>query len=105
MVAIVPRKLGRIARQQLDKRWLLAATLNTHRYNHPLDYLVVWQKGPSVELQNRDEWNNEYAVIFQRKTGCIEQLALDSAEASDDAYNDGNTPEEAVDIELSYWTE
>lgn len=62
-------------------------------------------EGSSVELKNRGEWNNEYAGIFQRKTGCIGQLALDSAESSDDAYNDGHTPEEAVGIELSYWTE
>ena len=50
-------------------------------------------------------WNVRYAMIMKKVCGCSFEFAYDSAVASDDSFNDGETPDEAVAIEMSYWEE
>lgn len=51
----------------------------------------------------RDDWNAEYARIMVDR-GILEQESAEYfADEADDAYNDGETPEDAVDLELACW--
>lgn len=52
---------------------------------------------------DRKTWNKEFADIIERKAAVSREFAEDAAEASDDSFNDGLTPSEAVDEELSCW--
>lgn len=54
---------------------------------------------------DRKEWNAEYAKHFVESGAVDQDLAGELAEAATDEFNDGMTPKEAVDSELSYWAE
>ena len=55
--------------------------------------------------KSRFLWNWAYARIIRKKTKCSRAFAWEAARAADDSFFDGETPEDAVDIELSYWEE
>ena len=54
---------------------------------------------------DRGEWNDEYAKIISEIAGLDEKDAMYFAGCADDAFSDGDTPQDAVDSELSYWGE
>lgn len=56
-----------------------------------------------ANLAPREEWNLEFVEIISKLVDIDGELALQIAEASDDAYNDGVAPEEAVYSELDHW--
>ena len=54
---------------------------------------------------NRYNWDAEYARLFV-KSGAVEYAdAVALADAATDEFENGLSPEEAVDSELSYWSE
>lgn len=54
---------------------------------------------------DRDEWNSRYAAEMMRRADIDAATATASAAASDDAFAEGEDPEEAAAEELSYWTD
>lgn len=55
---------------------------------------------------NKQEWIQKFATLLNEKTEIGMAYALSAAEtAADDVFEDGDTPEEAVENELSYWGE
>jgi hypothetical protein len=55
---------------------------------------------------SREAWNIEFVAIF-RAIGVevSHDMAWGAADANDDAFNDGMTPEDAVQGELENWTD
>ena len=52
---------------------------------------------------NRNEWNRLFAERMCELVDVPYSFALASAAVSDDAFNDGETPEDAVATEIDYW--
>lgn len=48
-------------------------------------------------------WNVCVALLFWHKAGVPLHGAWQLARSADDAFNDGMTPEEAFESEVSYW--
>ena len=71
---------------------------------------------PPIKLNNYFEdkaivklwwWRIQYCWIMWQACGCNTPIDFTwgCATSSDDAYEDGMSPEEAVDSEMSYWGE
>lgn len=61
----------------------------------------------TVEIVRRFQWNVRYTFFMWRacRYNCALDFAWVCAVESMDSFNDGLTPAEAVDSEMSYWEE
>ena len=50
---------------------------------------------------NFEEWFLQLQNIFQEQAGCI----MEDPDPFLDSFADGQTPQEAFDVEVSYWGE
>lgn len=55
------------------------------------------------ELRDRALWNAKFVARMMDLAKVDGSVALMCADASDDSFNDGDSPEDAVDNELSCW--
>lgn len=55
------------------------------------------------EMRDRTAWNDQFAARMMELAKVERSVALMCADASDDSFNDGDSPEDAVDNELSCW--
>jgi hypothetical protein len=55
-----------------------------------------------MDAISREEWNKQFAEILMKKVHLEKWFAEEIAEIADDSFDDGDSPQEAVDSELSY---
>jgi hypothetical protein len=60
---------------------------------------------PAAAKLDRSTWDDLFAKRITERAGWTHEDALDVADSSDDAFNDGDDPVEAADEELSNWTD